>query len=78
MLSKFGEDDRVPRDKLWRVRQKFGVSNDGHLLMAIMSLYCQPEVSVCVNGKQLKSFHMDAGLRHRVVNGLIRSDSNPA
>ena len=26
-------------------------------LMAIKSLYCQPEICVCVSGKQSKSFH---------------------
>ena len=34
--------DRVPRDKLWRKLQEYGI--DGHLLMAIKSLYCQSEV----------------------------------
>ena len=44
--------DRAPRDKLWRVLQKYGF--DGYLLMAIKSLYYQPEVGVRVNGKQSK------------------------
>ena len=53
--------DRVFRDKLWKVLQEYGI--DGHLLMAIKSLYSQPEVCVRVNGKQTKSFHVDVGLR---------------
>ena len=53
--------DRVPRDKLWRVLQEYGI--DGHLLMTIKSLYCLPEVGVRVNGKQSKSFHEGIGLR---------------
>ena len=58
--------DRVPRDKFWRVLQEYGI--DRHLLMAIKSLYCQqPEVCVCVNGKQSKSFHVDIGLRQGCV-----------
>ena len=36
--------------------QEYGI--DGHLLIAIKSLYCHPEVCVCVNGKQSKSFHI--------------------
>ena len=35
--------------------------------MAIKSLYCLPEVSVCVNGKQSKSFHVGVGLRQECV-----------
>ena len=42
--------DRVPRDKLWKVLQEYGV--DGQLLRAIKSFYCRPEVCVRVNGKQ--------------------------
>ena len=38
---------------------------DGHLLMTIKSLYCQPEVCVRVNGKQLKSFGV--GLRQECI-----------
>ena len=57
--------DRVPRDKLRRVLQEYGI--DGHLLMAIKSLYCQLEVCVCVNGKQSKSFHMGVDLRQGCV-----------
>ena len=30
--------DWVPRDKPWRVLQKYGI--DGHLLIAMMSCYC--------------------------------------
>ena len=50
--------NRVPRDKLWRVLQEFGI--DGHLLMAIKPLYCQSVVRV--NGKQSKSFHVGVSL----------------
>ena len=44
--------DRVPRDKLWKVLQEYGVN--GQLLRAIKSFYCRPEVCVRVNGKQSK------------------------
>ena len=47
--------DRVPRDKLWKVLQEYGVN--GQLLHATKSFYCRPEVCVRVNGKQSKSFH---------------------
>ena len=57
--------DRVPREKLWRVLQEYGI--DGHLLMAIKLLYCQPEVCVCINGKQSKSFYVSVGLRQGCV-----------
>jgi len=57
--------DRVPRDKLWRVLQEYGI--DGQLLLAIKSFYRQPEICVRayntevsimvrVNGKQSKPF----------------------
>jgi len=36
------EYDQVPRDKLWRVLQEYGI--DGQLLLAIKSFYCQPEI----------------------------------
>ena len=45
--------------------QEFAV--DGHLLIAIKSLYCHPEVCVRINGKQSKSFHMSVGLRQGCV-----------
>ena len=48
--------DRVPRDKLWKVLQEYGVN--GQLLRAITSFYCKPEVCVRVNGKQSKPFHV--------------------
>jgi len=51
--------DRVPQGKLWRVLQEYGI--DGRLLLA-KSFYCQPEVCVCVNGKQSKPFHVGVGL----------------
>ena len=57
--------DRVPRDKLWKVLQKYGV--DGQLLRAIKSFYCRPEVCVRVNGKQSKPFHVGIGLRQGCV-----------
>ena len=44
--------DRVPRDKLWKVLQEYGV--DGQLLRTIKPFYCRPEVCVRVNGKQSK------------------------
>ena len=52
--------DLVPRDKLWKVMQKYGV--DGQLLCAIKLFYCRPEVCVQVNGKRSKSFHEGVGL----------------
>ena len=57
--------DRVPRDKLWSVLQEYGI--DGHLLMAIKLLYCQPEVCVHVSGKQSKSFLVGVCLRQGCV-----------
>ena len=57
--------DRVPRDKLWKVLQEYGV--DGQLLHAIKSFYCRPEVCVRVNGKQSKSFHAGVRLRQGCV-----------
>ena len=52
--------DRVPRDKLWKVLQEYGVN--GQLLRAIMSFYCRPEICVRLNGKQSKPFHVGVGL----------------
>ena len=52
--------DRVPRDKLWRVLQEYGVN--GQLLFAIKSFYCRLEVCVRANGKQSKPFHVGIGL----------------
>ena len=57
--------DRIPRDKLWRVLQEYGV--DGQLLLAIKSFYCQPEVCVRVNRMQSKPFHVGVGLRQGCV-----------
>ena len=57
--------DRVPRDKLWKVLQEYGV--DGQLLRAIKSFHCRPEVCVRVNGKQSKPFHVGVGLRQGYV-----------
>ena len=56
--------DRVPRDKLWKVLQEYGVN--GQLLRAIKSFYCRPEICVRVNGKQSKPFHVGVGLRQGV------------
>ena len=41
--------------------QEFGIHEN--LLMAIKSLYCQPEVYFRANGKQSKSFYGAVGLR---------------
>ena len=57
--------DRVPRDKLWKVLQEYGVN--GQLLCAIKSFYCRPKVCVRVNGKQSKPFHVGVGLRQGCV-----------
>ena len=57
--------DRVPRDKLWKVLQDYGI--DGQLLLAIKSFYCEPEVCVRVNGKKSKPFHVGVGLRQGCV-----------
>ena len=57
--------DRVPRDKLWKVLQEYGVN--GQLLRAIKSFYCRPEVCVREKGKQLKPFHVGVGLRQQCV-----------
>ena len=57
--------DRVPRDKLWKVLQEYGV--DGQLLRAIKSFYCRPEVCVWVNGKQSKPFQVGVGLQQGCV-----------
>ena len=57
--------DRVPRDKLWKVLQEYGVN--GQLLRAIKSFYCRPEVCVRVNGKQSKPFHVGVGLRQGCI-----------
>ena len=50
--------------------QEYGI--DGHLLMAIKSVCCQPEVFVCLNGKQSKSFYMGVGLRRKCVLSPLR------
>ena len=57
--------DRVPRDKLWKVLQEYGV--DRQLLRAINSFFCKPEVCVLINGKQSKPFHEGVGLRQGCV-----------
>ena len=57
--------DRVPRDKLWKVLQQYGI--DGHLLMAIKSLYCQSEVCVRMHGKSSEPFRVRVGLRQGCV-----------
>ena len=57
--------DRVPRDKLWKVLQGYGVN--GQLLRAIKLFHCRQEVCVRVNGKQSEPFHVSVGLRHGCV-----------
>ena len=57
--------DRVPRDKLRKVLQEYGVN--GQLLRAIESFYCRLEVCVRVNGKLSKPFHASVGLRQGCV-----------
>ena len=57
--------DQVPRDKLWKVLQEYGVN--GQLLRSIKSFYYRPEVCVWVNGKQSKPFHVGFGLRQGCV-----------
>ena len=57
--------DRVPRDKLWRVLQEYGVN--GQLLRAIKSFCHRPEVCVQVNGKQSKPFNVAIGLRRGCI-----------
>ena len=57
--------DRVPRDKLWKVLQEYDI--DGQLLLAIKSLYRQPEFCVRVNGKQSEPFNVGVGLRQGCV-----------
>ena len=59
----------IPLDKLWQVLQEYGI--DGHLLTAVKSLCCQPEVCVCISGKQSKSFHIGVGLQKRCVLPLL-------
>ena len=53
--------DRVPRDKLWKVLQEYGVN--GQLLRAIKSFYRRPEVCVRLNGKQSKPFQVGVRLQ---------------
>ena len=57
--------DRIPRDKLRRVLQEYGI--DGQMLLAIKSFYCQPEVCVRVNRMQSKPFHVGIGLQQGCV-----------
>jgi len=53
--------DRVPREKLWGMLREYGV--DGHLLMAVKSLYSCSEVCVHVGGVKLQPFTAGVGLR---------------
>jgi len=53
--------DRVPREKLWGMLRKYGV--DGHLLMAIKSLYSCLEICVLVGGVKSQPFTVGVGLR---------------
>jgi hypothetical protein len=57
--------DRVPREKLWKVLQEYGV--DGQLLTAIRSLYECPEFQVRVNGVVSTPFKVGVGLRQGCV-----------
>ena len=57
--------DRVPRNKLRKVLQEYGVN--GQLLRAFKSFYCRLEVCVRVNGKESKPFHVGVGLRQGCV-----------
>ena len=57
--------DRVPRDKLWKVLQEYGVN--GQLLRAIKSFYCRSKICVRVNGRQSKPFHVGVGLQQGCV-----------
>ena len=61
--------DRVPRDKLWKVLQEYGV--DGQLLRAIKSFYCRPEVCARINSKQSKLLHVAVGLRQGYVSSAL-------
>ena len=56
---------RVPRDKLWKVLQEYGVNVQG--LRSVKLFYCLPEVCVWVNGKQSKPFQYGVGLRQGCV-----------
>ena len=49
--------------------QEYGIN--GHLLMAIKSLYCQLEVCVHVNGRQSKPFQVRVGLQQGCVLSLF-------
>ena len=51
----------ILRYKLWKALREYGLN--GQLLCAIKSFYCRPEVSVWVNGKQSKPFHVGVDLR---------------
>ena len=57
--------DRVPREKLWKVLQEYGI--DGHLLVAIKSLYRCSKVCVRVSSNKSKSFNVGVGLRQGCV-----------
>ena len=58
--------DRVPRVKLWKVLQEYGV--DGPLLRTIKPFYCRPEVCVrIVGGVGSQPFHVGVGLRQGCV-----------
>ena len=63
--SKKHNNDRVPRDQLWRVLQEYGI--DGHLLAAIISLYHCSKVCVCVSSNKSKPFNVSVDLRQGCV-----------
>ena len=70
MVCRFKKvNDRVPRDRLWKVFREYGV--DGQLLRAIKSFYCRPEVCARVKSKQSKPFHGGVGLRQACVLSFL-------
>ena len=57
--------DRVPRIKLWRCLQEYGIN--GQLLKAIQSLYSDCKSCVRIGGKTSKKFNVSCGLRQGCV-----------
>jgi len=55
----------VPREKLWRVLQEYGVGS--RQLLAIKYLYSYSEVYVRVDGVKSQPFTVGIGLRHRCM-----------
>ena len=54
-------NNRIPRDKLWRVLQEYGIN--GHLFMAIKSLYCSVFLAVFYLGVSVWSQVLTCRLR---------------